>query len=179
MECCGTTGPQSWQPIFHNDSIPMACCGRLPVNQDFCDIEHAYKDGCLPKLLHFFKSKSLILASVGVGIALVQVISKRKKEEKKKQIKSNFINSWSELRTLVACIGHSDETMRPSKDEAVNRIRLMRNIDSKCLCAIASTLINTQNHKKNASAPSHHIVQNHFSAGYTFFLSLHLQRIKT
>lgn len=73
MECCGTNGPTDWELVTHNETLPDACCGAKPVGQVHCDLSHAYKAGCLPKLQHLFESKSMLLASVGVGIALIQV----------------------------------------------------------------------------------------------------------
>lgn len=74
LECCGTNGPEDWKQIFHNNTLPTACCVALPVGQDNCDLEHSYTKGCMPKLLHLFESNALIIAGVGVGIALVQLI---------------------------------------------------------------------------------------------------------
>lgn len=74
MHCCGIKGPADYQPIFHNSSLPNSCCTKFPQNSNVCTQENALRDGCMPKLLHFLESKSLILAGVGIGIALVQLI---------------------------------------------------------------------------------------------------------
>lgn len=75
MICCGVKGPADYQPIFKNDTLPNSCCTKFPANSNVCTQENAIHDGCMPKLLHFLDSKSLILAGVGIGIALVQVTS--------------------------------------------------------------------------------------------------------
>lgn len=74
LECCGANGPSDWQQVFHNASLPAACCKEIPVSQVECDMSHAFTAGCMPKLLDLFESKSLILAGMGVGVALVQLI---------------------------------------------------------------------------------------------------------
>lgn len=71
LECCGANGPTDWQQ--HNITLPAVCCKELPADQKDCDLQHAFVEGCMPKLLHEFESKSLILAAVGVGVALIQV----------------------------------------------------------------------------------------------------------
>lgn len=76
LHCCGTNGPSDWEKVFHNATLPSSCCEALPVGQTTCDMAHATPEGCMPKLLHFLESKSLILAGVGLGVALVQVSSK-------------------------------------------------------------------------------------------------------
>ncbi|KAG4070067.1 hypothetical protein HA402_013727 [Bradysia odoriphaga] len=74
MHCCGIKGPADYQPIFQNNSLPNSCCTKFPPNSNVCTQQNALQDGCMPKLLHFLESKSLILAGVGIGIALVQLI---------------------------------------------------------------------------------------------------------
>lgn len=76
MHCCGIKGPADYQHVFHNSTLPNSCCTKFAPNSDECTQENAIKDGCMPILLHFFESKSLILAGVGIGIALIQVKEK-------------------------------------------------------------------------------------------------------
>lgn len=73
MSCCGINGPKDYQQVFHNTTLPNSCCDRFPTDSNKCTYDYAHQDGCMPKLLHFFESKSLILAGVGIGIALIQV----------------------------------------------------------------------------------------------------------
>lgn len=74
MECCGITGPEDWERVFTNNTLPKSCCPQMPVNKDVCTKENALQNGCLPKLLEFLDSKSLILAGVGIGIAIIQLL---------------------------------------------------------------------------------------------------------
>lgn len=71
MTCCGVQGPEDWQSV--NATIPISCCGSLPVNQKECTITYAYPDGCMGKLYKILDDKSVILGAVGIGIALIQV----------------------------------------------------------------------------------------------------------
>jgi len=74
MSCCGIKGPADYQQVFHNNTLPNSCCDKFPTESNKCTFDFAHKEGCMPKLLHFFESKSLILAGVGIGIALIQLI---------------------------------------------------------------------------------------------------------
>lgn len=74
LECCGIQGPTDWRPIFKNKTVPAMCCHLLPDNVKQCTTEYASKIGCLPKLLQFLDTKSLLLGGVGIGIALIQLI---------------------------------------------------------------------------------------------------------
>jgi len=73
LVCCGTNGPQDWEDVFHNKTIPDTCCNEalkvLP-----CTMEFAHKDGCMPKLLTLLDDKSVVLTAVGIGVALLQLI---------------------------------------------------------------------------------------------------------
>jgi CD63 antigen len=77
MECCGINSPEDWRPIYTNDTVPRSCCPVLSTQDTQCTQQTATKAGCMPKLLSFLDSKSLILAGVGLGIALAQVSWKR------------------------------------------------------------------------------------------------------
>lgn len=92
LECCGIKGPLDWRPIFKNKTVPAMCCmvlhlysyffynnilflgHLLPENVKHCTTDYASNIGCLPKLLKFLDSKSLLLGGVGIGIALIQLI---------------------------------------------------------------------------------------------------------
>lgn len=74
MSCCGINGPADYVQVFHNNTLPNSCCDKFPLNDpNKCIVDNAHKDGCMPVLLHFFESRSLILAGVGIGIAIIQV----------------------------------------------------------------------------------------------------------
>jgi len=74
MHCCGIKGPADYQQVFHNMTLPNSCCIKFAPNSSVCTQQNAIQEGCMPIMLHFFESKSLILAGVGIGIALVQLI---------------------------------------------------------------------------------------------------------
>lgn len=63
-----------WKRIFNNKTLPSTCCHILPVNVKTCTERYASTEGCLPKLLNFLDSKSLLLGAVGIGIAFVQLL---------------------------------------------------------------------------------------------------------
>lgn len=73
MHCCGIKGPADYQQVFQNSSLPNSCCTKFPPNSNVCTQQNAIQDGCMPILLDFFNTKSLLLAGVGIGIALIQV----------------------------------------------------------------------------------------------------------
>lgn len=78
MVCCGIKGPEDWEPIYKNDTVPRACCHRMPVGVNKCTREYASTEGCFSKLSSYLGSKSLILAGIGIGLAIVQVRGQRK-----------------------------------------------------------------------------------------------------
>lgn len=73
MHCCGINGPADYYQVFKNYSLPNSCCTKFAQNSNVCTQQNAIERGCMPVLLEFFESKSLILAGVGIGIALIQV----------------------------------------------------------------------------------------------------------
>lgn len=116
LECCGTKGPRDWEQVFHNATLPIACCHELPVDQANCDLSHSYKEGCMPKLLHFFESKSMILAGVCVGVALIQVNTKFFYFFLICILNCClFLYSLSVSATLAACTARSGATTKRSK----------------------------------------------------------------
>lgn len=73
MHCCGIKGPADYESVFHNSSLPNSCCTKFSPESNVCTQQNAIQEGCMKILLHFFESKSLLLAGVGIGIALIQV----------------------------------------------------------------------------------------------------------
>lgn len=76
MMCCGVDGPSDWK----RSSLPQSCCPeKVPATT--CIILPAvrvnevtnYKDGCFMKLKEKVSSGALMLASVGIGIAFIEV----------------------------------------------------------------------------------------------------------
>lgn len=74
LDCCGTYGPEDWESIFPNKTLPAACCSviNLSVAKE-CTVDYATPQGCLQKLLTILDSKTLILASVVLAVAGIQV----------------------------------------------------------------------------------------------------------
>lgn len=73
--CCGINGPDDWQPIFQNSTLPSGCCTG-PTPEGKCirtDKDHVNEVGCKSKLLDFLDRKSLIFGAVGLAVALIQV----------------------------------------------------------------------------------------------------------
>lgn len=79
MQCCGTYGPNDWEAVYKNQTLPKSCCVEIPINEENknqekdCTVDHANKMGCLDKLLQLLDSKTLILAGVVLAVAGVQV----------------------------------------------------------------------------------------------------------
>lgn len=74
LNSCGIQGPADWKKIFNNKTLPYTCCHLIPDGMKTCTAQYASQDGCLPKLLNFLDSKSLLLGAVGIGIAFVQLL---------------------------------------------------------------------------------------------------------
>lgn len=74
MVCCGVNGPNDWKNVFHNTTIPKSCCKEFEINVQTCSKVNAFNEGCMPKLFNLLNHKALILAGVGIGIALTQLI---------------------------------------------------------------------------------------------------------
>lgn len=74
LDCCGTYGPEDWESIFPNKTLPAACCSVINLSQSKeCTVNDATPQGCLQKLLKIMDSKTLILASVVLAVAGIQV----------------------------------------------------------------------------------------------------------
>ncbi|XP_043490555.1 CD63 antigen-like [Polistes fuscatus] len=76
LQCCGIRSPADWATNGYIDNaVPNSCCTEISTEEK-CDSNSIYSnaDGCMPKLEKTIKYNSLALASVGVGIALTQLI---------------------------------------------------------------------------------------------------------
>lgn len=96
-----------WQKQFHNITVPDTCCKKsfdiMP-----CTIVNAYQKGCMPKLLDLLDDKSVVLAAVGIGVALLQVNLLQRKiccQTNKPLLLLSFSAYWSCLRLLsIPCV---------------------------------------------------------------------------
>ncbi|XP_067625692.1 CD63 antigen [Eurosta solidaginis] len=76
MDCCGTFGPKDWETVFHNATLPPACCAVINLNEaQECTVIHSHAEGCLNKLLTLIDSKTVTLASVVLGVAGIQLLT--------------------------------------------------------------------------------------------------------
>lgn len=72
MKCCGIYGPADWNGVFQNDQLPGSCCQREAGAQ--CSmVDGAFKEGCKTKFIDYLKSNIVLVAGVGIGVAVVQV----------------------------------------------------------------------------------------------------------
>jgi hypothetical protein len=79
-KCCGIEGKDDWTgkgtPEFASGQTPDSCCDLAEVEEG-CGKEAAkqkYEQGCLVKFVDDIKGNVPIVAGVGVGIALIQII---------------------------------------------------------------------------------------------------------
>ncbi|KAH8285777.1 hypothetical protein KR018_002891 [Drosophila ironensis] len=76
LDCCGTYGPEDWETIYPNKTLPAACCSVINLSEaKECTRIHANTKGCLQKLLNILDSKTLILASVVLAVAGIQLLT--------------------------------------------------------------------------------------------------------
>ncbi|XP_037711190.1 CD63 antigen [Drosophila subpulchrella] len=76
LDCCGTFGPNDWENNFANKTLPAACCSVINLSEaKECTSVHANQQGCLQKLLDILDSKTLILASVVLAVAGIQMLT--------------------------------------------------------------------------------------------------------
>lgn len=81
FECCGTTGPKSWNAsttYWEQKSVPDSCCMKV---EDKCGLgkqltpdENIYQDGCLDKVMEHLKYYLIALGAVAAGVALIELI---------------------------------------------------------------------------------------------------------
>ncbi|XP_023245587.1 CD63 antigen [Copidosoma floridanum] len=78
LECCGVHGPTDWQRAgFIGNRLPATCCKELPINNRTCELNSdpgPYSRGCKQALQNTLEKNGLILLSVGIGVALVQLL---------------------------------------------------------------------------------------------------------
>lgn len=73
LHCCGVNGPDDWQVVFHNSTLPPECCrNEVPVC-DRNDTGNVIGEGCKAILLNLLDSKALIVGAVGLAVAIIQV----------------------------------------------------------------------------------------------------------
>lgn len=71
LECCGV---QDYSDFLKKGvQIPYSCC-KNAKKDDICPPTNAFKDGCAPRLLDFFKFAGATLGGVALGIAAVELI---------------------------------------------------------------------------------------------------------
>lgn len=71
--CCGIYGPDDWEQLFDNDTLPNSCC--MILNEFYeCTIKYAFEDGCLDKLIEFVDDCIRVLTMSLLLVAAVQVI---------------------------------------------------------------------------------------------------------
>ncbi|XP_015604405.1 CD63 antigen isoform X2 [Cephus cinctus] len=77
LECCGLNSPLDWNHtgLFPGNNLPDSCCSEIP-STDKCDSNsvNVYPNGCMNILRDTIENNALILGSVGIGIALIQLI---------------------------------------------------------------------------------------------------------
>lgn len=75
LDCCGIQGPDDWEHVFHNTTLPPSCCSEIPTTTEDCTKQHAHPKGCINKLLLLLNSNIAILASVATTVAIVQLLT--------------------------------------------------------------------------------------------------------
>ncbi|XP_059488443.1 CD63 antigen-like isoform X2 [Neocloeon triangulifer] len=69
LKCCGINGPEDWQHIFNNDTLPNACCEAVPADGS-CNVRDeessAFKTGCLEVIVS--KLDPVFMSVLIVGI---------------------------------------------------------------------------------------------------------------
>ncbi|KAK5645237.1 hypothetical protein RI129_006537 [Pyrocoelia pectoralis] len=75
LTCCGMTGPDDWELITHDSSLPHTCCPNVPPKGS-CTIntpDH-YTKSCRDELQEALIKYGSVIGGVGVSIALIQLI---------------------------------------------------------------------------------------------------------
>ncbi|XP_028028806.1 CD63 antigen-like [Bombyx mandarina] len=77
LQCCGINSPADWAD--HGLPIPSTCCSAQEINNGVVadcteNSTNFHSKGCLTKLVVHMKDIGMVLAGVGVGIALVQLL---------------------------------------------------------------------------------------------------------
>lgn len=74
-ECCGMNGPEDWNSVNRNNSLPHTCC---PDSKDdgSCKLTtpNKYTDSCVEKFKKNLEHYGGIIGGVGIGIAFSQVL---------------------------------------------------------------------------------------------------------
>ncbi|XP_030753755.1 CD63 antigen-like [Sitophilus oryzae] len=74
LECCGMNGPDDWQKVNHNNSLPHTCCPNVH-NHGVCEktTVGVYKSSCIQKLKEMFMNYASGIGAVGLGVAGFQL----------------------------------------------------------------------------------------------------------
>ncbi|XP_077293192.1 CD63 antigen-like [Arctopsyche grandis] len=77
LQCCGDNGPSDWL-TFGNKTIPISCCKEAPFDENTkqasCPETLAFTSGCFPLLLEGLQQQSVILGSVAIIVAALQMV---------------------------------------------------------------------------------------------------------
>ncbi|XP_066261022.1 CD63 antigen-like [Euwallacea similis] len=74
LECCGMTGPDDWQKVNHNNTLPHTCCANAH-NDGSCNsnVDH-YTASCIEKLRTLLLKYASVIGAAGLGIAGFQIL---------------------------------------------------------------------------------------------------------
>jgi len=82
LQCCGiSAGPKDWEQVNFKvpDSVPDSCCIKVTPtcgnSKAVTPDDNIYQDGCLDKFETQINDHAGIAAGIGVGIAVVQLIT--------------------------------------------------------------------------------------------------------
>ncbi|XP_034251915.1 CD63 antigen-like [Thrips palmi] len=75
FKCCGVNGPDDWQTVFKNTTLPDFCCPDKDV-KDKCILNGPIpynKEGCLMKFEKIFHDKGFLVVGIGLGVCFIQI----------------------------------------------------------------------------------------------------------
>merc|ERR1712010_357404 len=78
LKCCGVTGKENWDNTPF-DRVPESCYKGATCEIDFKSCTKGssnavYEEGCLTKIEDFVKSNTNLVAGIGIGIAVFQIL---------------------------------------------------------------------------------------------------------
>lgn len=73
-ECCGMDGPDFWTNAQFASQVPASCCKDSADDEELCDKDKAYQEGCLNSTEGLVKNALTIIIIVIVVIVLFQLI---------------------------------------------------------------------------------------------------------
>ncbi|XP_055304293.1 23 kDa integral membrane protein-like [Sitodiplosis mosellana] len=74
LKCCGIDGPNDWNHVLPNDTIPGSCCQKA-ADDKTCTITEAIQTGCKTAFIEFLNSHIFTVIGYAIAAVVLQLLA--------------------------------------------------------------------------------------------------------